>query len=290
MKTSASGLLNRSAPTLGLVFFLAAVGLPLTLGMGYALLNAFGLAGALRPGLTGKYWRHLFGSDEVLRSLAYSAYIAASALAWSTSLALGLTWWLRRRNGGLFSLVLYLPLSIPAIVAAFVSFQALSKSGLGSRLAFALGWITDLRQFPDWVNDPGGIGIIATHTLLALPFFTIYFLHSYATEHLAQLEQVAQSLGAGARQSAWRVTVPVLLHRAFPTLVMYFIFLLGSYEVPLLLGVQAPQMLSVLTVRKLRDFDLNAQPEAYALATLYAGLVFTLVYFLFRKRRLVDGY
>lgn len=289
MKTSASGLLNRSAPVLGLVFFLVVVGLPLTLGMGYALLHAFGLAGALRPGLTARHWAHLFSSDEVLRSLAYSVYIAASALALSTLLALGLTWRLRRWNGGSFSLVLYLPLSIPATVAAFLSFQAFSKSGIWSRLAFALGWITDLRQFPDWVNDPFGVGIIITHTLLALPFFTIYFLHSYATEHLGQLEQLAQSLGASARQSARWVTVPVLLHRAFPTLVMYFIFLLGSYEIPLLMGVQAPQMLSVLTVRKLRDFDLNAQPEAYALATLYAGMVFTLVYWLFRKRRLVNG-
>ena len=69
---------------------------------------------------------------------------------------------------------------------------------------------------------------------------------------------------------------------------MYFIFLLGSYEIPLLLGVQAPQMLSVLTVRKLRDFDLHTQPEAYALAVLYSGFVLTWLYLLFRKHPLGD--
>ncbi len=81
-----------------------------------------------------------------------------------------------------------------------------------------------------------------------------------------------------------RVVVPLLLRRAAAPLLLYFIFVLGSYEVPLLLGTQSPQMVSVLTVRKLRGYDLAGYPEGYVVATLYAGLVLGLVPLLLRKR------
>lgn len=78
--------------------------------------------------------------------------------------------------------------------------------------------------------------------------------------------------------------MPVLLRQSFPTLVLYFIFVMGSYEIPLLLGSQSPQMMSVLTIRKLQRFDLTDMPQAYVVGVLYTVFVVGVVVFLLRKK------
>jgi len=54
---------------------------------------------------------------------------------------------------------------------------------------------------------------------------------------------------------------------------LYGLFLVGAYEVPLLLGRQSPRMLSVLIAQKFRRFDLLELPQAYVLTCLYAIIV-----------------
>lgn len=273
---------------MGLALFIAITVLPITFGALYALLYSFGLAGIVGSGFTLSYWNQILSSLEILSSFSYSAGLASASLLLAVGLALLMILTLKSslQRGGL-SYVIYLPLAIPAVVAAFFVFQLLSKTGVLARVAFASHWIDSIDQFPDLVNDTYGIGIIFAHVMLATPFFMILFGNLRESENLEALENLSMTLGANALQTARRVTIPILLKRAFPTMVLYFIFVLGSYEIPLLLGRQSPQMISVLVLRKLRRFDLLDIPEAYLIALLYLFVVGALIIILFRHKKLV---
>ena len=60
--------------------------------------------------------------------------------------------------------------------------------------------------------------------------------------------------------------------------------MLGSFEIPLLLGPQSPQMISVLARRKFGLFDLEQKPQAFIIALLYTGLVVALLLVFLRRR------
>jgi putative spermidine/putrescine transport system permease protein len=260
---------------------------PLLSGLTYALLYSFGLIGNIGPpGFTLTYWKAVFTEREILLSLLYSCYIAIVALILAVSFALWLTLLLKKEiEKGVFSYIIYFPLAIPAIVTAFFIFQLLSKSGFVSRIFFQLHLIRDIGNFPDLVNDHYSIAIIIAHILMALPFFTLLFINLYRSERIDDLNKLAKSMGAGKKQCLQMITLPVLLTKAIPNLVLYFIFILGSYEIPLILGRQSPQMVSVLIIRKLQKFDLSTIPQGYVIAIIYTIVVFFIMALLLRYRR-----
>src|SRR5262249_3741758 len=149
-----------------------------------------------------------------------------------------------------------------------------------------IGWVSALQQFPDLVNDRFGIGIIATHVMMSLPFFAIFLSNLYDSEKIEEFQRVARTLGANSTQANLKVAIPILFRRAFPTIVLYFFFVFGSYEIPLLLGQQFPQMISVLMIRKLQRFNLLDIPTVYTLAIIYLVLAIAVIFLLFRKKRL----
>ncbi len=273
-----------SAKNISLAFFLLLTAVPLGAGLVYALLYSLGLTGVLNNGFTLKYWQKLLLGDEFWRSLGFSMWVAVMTMAISVALALAAVLRLRQAFEGRFlSFLIYLPLVFPAMVVGFYTFQMLAKSGVLSRVSYQLGWIDNLNQFPDWINDNWGIGIIVAHTFMATPFLIILFSNLYQNERLDEFVKLAETLGASRRQVVWRVTTPVLLNRAFATLVLYFIFVMSSYEIPLLLGSQSREMISVLTIKKLQRFNLNDIPQAYAISVLYGAVLITLVVNLLRK-------
>ena len=132
------------------------------------------------------------------------------------------------------------------------------------------------------IQDRYAIGIILTHILLALPFFLLLMGSLYDRLGLPAMLMQARSLGASAGKAREKIGRMVLLRAAFPTLMLYTIFVTGAYEIPLLLGRQSPQMVSVLTVRYLRHYDLQLIPQAFIVAICYAVVVFSLLLFVYR--------
>lgn len=265
--------------------FLALTALPITLGIGYSLLRSTGLAGFGAEGFTLRHWEAVLSGGEFWRSLGISFWVAACSIGLSLILALAAVLKEPERwQRGSLSWLMYLPLTLPAMVVAFVVFQTLSGAGLVSRLAYSIGLTSGIEDFPNWINDSWGTGIIAAHVFMATPFFIIFFAELYQSERLGEYAQLAATLGATARQSARRVVMPVLLRQSLPTLALYFIFVMGSYEIPLLLGSQSPQMLSVLTIRKLQRFDLSDIPQAYVIGVLYMAFVASAAIFLLRSK------
>ncbi|MCB0637451.1 MAG: hypothetical protein KDC54_12570 [Lewinella sp.] len=273
-----NGRIHQTGTLLRYGLFVILAVLPLVLGLGYALTYSLGLTGLLSEGFTLAYWAKVLSSGEVWWSVGLSFYAAVVTMSLSIGLALlAVLYWRERVLRGRFSFAWYLPLVLPAMVVAFLVFQWLGKGGFFSRLAFQMGWTDGLQAFPTLMNDPYGIGIIVAHTLMAMPFFVILFANIYQSEQLGVLGASAATLGASRRQIRWRITVPVILLRARATLLLYGIFVMSSYEVPLLLGRQSPQMVSVLVVRKLQRYNLADIPQAYVISIVYAGVVFGLL-------------
>lgn len=266
-----------------LLFLLIAVG-PIGFSLGYALLYSIGAVGLLSEGVTGGHWAKLFLEREIWQSFAVSVYVALVTVGATVVVALPLAVGFRRQlERGPLSYLMYAPLAIPSTVAAFIVFQTLSGAGFFSRMAYQAGWIQGTEGWPELVLDPWNIGVLVAHIGMAVPFFVLLFAQVYAQAGVPKLEQLARTLGAGRVQVVRRVTVPVVLRRSFENLVLLFVFVLGSYEVPLLLGQQSPQMVSVLTMRKYAMFDLTQKPEAFVIAIGYFLLASLLLVWAFRK-------
>ncbi|GAC1595077.1 MAG: sulfate ABC transporter permease subunit CysT [Chitinophagaceae bacterium] len=278
---------NKIANRFGLSAFMMMVVIPFAAGLLYALLYTFGFSGVLANGFTWMHVSAVMKSTEVLRSIGFSFFVAITAIIISLAVALpAVIAYHQTITESKKSFIVYLPLAIPAIVTAFVSFQLLGKTGLLSRLFYQLHIINDLQQFPDLINDKFGIGIIATHVLMAVPFFLIFFSNLFVSERLAALSNAAASLGATKRQVMYRMVLPVLLKRGLTTVLLYFIFVLGSYEIPLILGQQSPQMISVLIVRKMQRYNLFDIPQGYFLSCIYSLFIILLLFIFLRPKKI----
>lgn len=260
--------------------------LPLGLSIGYSLLYSIGGVGLLSDGLTFKNWADLF-RGEFLQSLFYSLWIALGSAGIALLLALTFLFTLRRhlKSPGMYRL-LFLPLTIPPIVVAFVIIQIYSGSGIFSRLLFQAGLIDGSQNFPPLVQDPYGIGILLAHVFIAFPFFLLVLLNLYKHEKLDEIERVASSLGADVNAIRFKLQLPILMKGLFPLLILYIIFFMGAYEIPLLLGQSSPQMMSVLILEKLQRFNLGDIPVAYSMAVWYAMIcIVTISYLLVSHRK-----
>lgn len=286
MKIFGHRLFKNKAEATGLLLFLALAVLPLVLGIIYALLYSLGLVGLISEGFTLSHWIQTLSETELWFSLGYTFYVALTTIALTIFGALGITLYLKKPfEKGLPGFLLYVPLAFPAIVVAFLVFQLATQSGFFARIFYQLGIISQTSAFPELVNDPFGIGIIVAHTFMAMPFFTLYFMNLYDQENVEELSQVGQALGASQFDQNRRIVVPILLRRAFPTLTLYTIFVMGSYEIPLILGRQSPQMISVLVIRKLRRFSLSTIPEAYVTALIFIAIVIGVLILLFKSQK-----
>ncbi|HUM47725.1 MAG TPA: ABC transporter permease subunit [Chitinophagales bacterium] len=279
----------KTSGTLPIVLFLLLIVLPFSAGLLYAVLYSFGIIGLLNHGFTFDHWKIVFTSSEVVRSFLFTMGISVVALMVSLLLALLFVITASKDKNGSASWFIYLPLTLPAMVAAFFTFQFLSRSGFVSRIFNALGVTNGIDGFPDLVNDTFGIGILITHVLLAVPFFIILFQNYYQAEKLAMLRELADTLGATASQFNRKILIPVLLKKSAAPLALYFLFMLGSFEIPLLLGQQDPQMISVLINRKLSRFDLNEIPQGYIIAILYSIVVLLLLLFVIKIKKRADA-
>lgn len=278
-----------SLDRVGLGLFLLLAVAPVTASLLYAALYGFGFVGLLSRGPTLEHLARLLASAETWASFGLSAYVAGAVVALTVAVALPLALALRANleRGFLLHLV-SLPLALPGTVAAVLVLQLLTGAGLLSRLAYHVGLTTGLDGFPSLVRDAGLFGVILAHVGLAVPFFTLLFADLHRSERLDALQDLAAALGARPAQRFRFVTLPVLLGRARPSLLLLFVLVLGSFEIPWLLGRQSPQMISVLTYRKHGFFDITQKPEAYLLASGYTLLVFGALVAAFRGRALAD--
>jgi putative spermidine/putrescine transport system permease protein len=271
---------------IGVALYAVCALLPMVGAVGYALAYSLGLTGLLSRGASVEAWRRALADPATWQSLGLSAGIAIVTVVLASVLGLILALVLDEQlSRGPLSYVAYAPLALPFTVAAIVVFGCLTQSGLLSRLLLRLGVIGELEDLAPLVNDRLGVGIVVTHLLIATPFLALVFQRLMVQERIHELRQLAATLGAGPVSTLARITVPLLLRRGLSNVLLVFVVVLGSYEVPLLLGRQSPQMLSVLIMRKYGRFDIEDKPEAFAIAVMYTAIVIGVLVVVFWTRR-----
>jgi putative spermidine/putrescine transport system permease protein len=265
--------------------YILAVGLallPVLAAIYYACMYSFGGYDIPKPGFTMEHWKRLFSDPALTSSIWFSIKNSLLSLCITIPLAFVLAHREYYAGRGQLPLLYFLPLSIPPIVAGYLAYKWLSASGWLSRILFNVGVTDSLQDFPNLIFSSNGVGIIIVHGLLLLPFFTL-LIHAYYQKHnIRRMRNMSLNLGVSSGYFFWKVTLPLVFRTAAPMILLYFILLIGTYEVPLLIGGQHPKMISIYIVEKLQRFDLTNMPQAYAVSLLFF-IMLTLFLFLLMR-------
>lgn len=275
----------RDRPWFGLVLLGLLIFAPVAWVSIYSLLYSLGLLGALARGATLSHWSSALQTGGLWQSVLYTLCVSglSTLLAGVLSLAIVL-FHAEERFRRSTHLVLCTLMGTPAAVMGLMVYQVLNPGGYMARLSHAMGLLISPQQWPTLVNDRWAVGIIVAQTLVSFPLLTLYYFNVWENARIDRYRLLAHSLGATRDQSRWRVAFPMLWKRGQSLLLLTFLFNLGSYEIPLLLGRQSPQFFSVLTQRSFGRFDLAEQPHAFVLSVVYFVLVAGLLWVMQSRR------
>jgi putative spermidine/putrescine transport system permease protein len=211
----------------------------------------------------------IFESALFYRSLIFSLGISLVATVLAALIAVILALWLRKyvSQGGWLHFLLQFNLPIPHVVGAIAILILFGQSGLISRLAYWAGFIQQPSQFPIWVTDQFGIGIVLEYVWKEVPFITVSVL-SILKSWTVPYEKQLQLLGAN-RWQRWRfVTFPFMLPALLSSSIIVFAYTFGSFEVPYILGSVSMPTLPILAYQAYLNPDLTYRTEAMAINTI----------------------
>ena len=97
------------------------------------------------------------------------------------------------------------------------------------------------------------------------------------------LGEAAANLGANKLQTFMKVTLPLCMNTVLSGFLIIFVFALGAYELPFILGATTPKALPVLEYTKP---DLRARPYAMAIngILIVISLIAAVLYYILLRR------
>jgi putative spermidine/putrescine transport system permease protein len=238
---------------------------PVLIGATYSTLAAVGLAGVGAGGFTLDRVAGVVTSAETWRAVAWTFATAGVGTAAAAALAFIVA--IRVRHSRLGRVTAMLPMAVPHVAAALAALLMFGQSGLLSRLAYAAGLTSSPADFPPLVYDRSGVSLVFAFAWKELPYLTLTAMAVLLTD-TRELEEVARTLGASARQAFWRVTWPQLWRGTAPAVIAAFAFLVGQYEMPALLAPSDPTALPILIYERAADPNLSRRGEAHALGLI----------------------
>lgn len=247
---------------------------PVVVGGMYSLAASVGLVGVGSSGFTLAVWHDLVRAGETWRSVGWTLMTAGvgTALAFAAAVTVA-----RGAGGSLLARQMALiPLALPHVAGALAALLLLGQSGYLARAVHAAGWIDGPAGFPAMVYDRAGIGLTLSFAWKEFPFLLLNAIAVLESRDRT-LEETARSLGADASQTWRRVTWPLLWRGMAPAVIAVFAFLVGQYEMSVLLAPSDPLPLSVLTQERSVDPDLARRGAAHALSLMALLLTMGLV-------------
>ena len=249
---------------------LLVLGALFTGGLYAALVQSLGYLPAIgATEITLDAYREVLGGREFFDSLLLTVYVAGASTVIATVLAVLAALALRHAPGRVSSVVFQVPITIPHLVAAVGIALVVSQTGLGARLAAALGLIGAPGEFPALLYDRYSVGIILTYVWKEVPFVALVVLAGLRGV-AGELEEVARTLGANAWQRFWYVVFPTIAPGVVAASLIVFAFTFGAFEVPFLLGKSYPTILPVMAYDEYRSIELADRPVAMAINVLIA--------------------
>ena len=236
------------------------------------------------------YFAMVFSRPDFTSSMAFSLRISIVSSAIALAGGIVLSWALTRAKWGRFPQLVGLQIPIMtmhALVALALVF-IFSGSGLASRALYFLGLAASPTDLGSVVGAPSGWGIVAVYAWKEIPY--IAFCTVTIMAHVSDsLGEAAATCGASGFRSFLHVTLPLCLPAALRAFLVVFVFSLGSYEVPFLLGPTTPKAMPVLAYMEFTNPDIVNRCYAMALngVTALVCAVAALVYFalILRERK-----
>lgn len=263
------------------IFLLLAPAILFTIAtVGYGLVLAF-----LQtvPGENGVFtvYGELFQLSRFKDSFLYSVKIAAFATIFSLLIGLFVAKVIFSiLKDSLGKILVWAPMLIPHFVAAYIILFFFGQSGWFSSLLYQLDIISEMNQFPILVFDHGGIGIILSYVWKSVPFVVLIILPAFY-EMNRQYVDVVKILGGSRfhvfKTVEWPWLFPLLLESG----IILFAFILAAFEVPYLLGVTNPKMISVLSYQWYYDGTWAMRPGAIGALLLTSLFIIVITIFLF---------
>jgi putative spermidine/putrescine transport system permease protein len=226
-------------------------------------------------------WNDSYSRNSVLYSLrvTITSVIALFALCYPLAI------YLRFSHGyitSMFRTLTLIPLFIPTIISAyaFISFYQqgnfldvlMQQTGVESR--FFGG------QYPQLIDNTNGI--VMGQVWNNIPI-TVLLIGAGLGEIDNALVESARDVGAGWLRIFFRILFPLTLRQALIAFALAFIGVLGSYNIPTLIGPNAPPMVGVLMDRDVNQMEsLTAQ----GLAVITFGIAIVVgVFYVFAVAR-----
>ena len=268
------------SPWLALAPALALVAVLVGASLAYGVAQSMGLMAVIGQNtLSLDAYRTLLSGQgpagrEFWGALGFSLWVSLASTVSAAALALLVAVGLASQpsGGAADTLALNWNLAVPHLVWAVALLLLLAQSGLLARLAATAGLIQMPADFPVLVRDGYGLGIILHYVSKETPFLALIVLAMLRSQPTGYA-QVAANLGATRWQRLRYVTLPFVLPALSAGALLVFAFVFSAYEVPALLGVGYPRLLSVLALRFFSDPDLRARADGMAVSLILTAIV-----------------
>lgn len=231
---------------------------------------------------TFKYYEEVLSSPQMKTSILFSLYIAFTSSLFSVIVGtlICMIIVINKKTKWMYEKLIQIPIVVPHIVVAIFILNIFSKSGLIARILASLGLISGQEEFFNLIYDKYGIGIMLAYLWKEIPFI-IYFVLSIMSNINDSLGEAAINLGASRWKTFKMVTLPLCRNTILSGFLIIFVFSLGAYEIPQLLGPTLPKALPVLSYIQYIHPNLQNRPYAMALngITIVISLIAAVVYY-----------
>lgn len=210
-------------------------------------------------------WRAILADPALVDALRFTVGIAVAATLVAAVLAVPLARVVRDVVWGRVATTV--PVLVPHLVVAALAVAWVGPGGLADRL---LGGLPI-----DLVRDPAGIGVIGVYVYKETPFLALLVAAAWDRD-TRDREEAATALGA-SRWARWRWVVWPAVHPSLAAgSLVICAFVLGAFEVPLLVGPSYPKTLATLALDHTRSAELAGDARAAAVLLVAAGLALLL--------------
>ncbi len=215
-----------------------------------------------------KHYRELFLKESFVQSILYSLYIAFTSALIATTAGVLAAYSLTFAKSKFWSYVsrkiLEMGMILPYLYIVFLALILFSRTGLFSRILFSAGIIDSLESFPAIFYNKSGAGIILVFIIKGFAFVSIFTFNIMARIGPG-FEQISRTLGGGYYFTLKKVYLPLCSNVIIWCYCIVFIYFLGSFEVPYLLGGGEFVTLSSMLYSLYINPDIKIIPQAMAL-------------------------
>jgi len=215
-----------------------------------------------------------FTNPRIFRSLTNSLYVSFVTTVITTVLAFFFAYGLTRTTipgKGIFYTISTFPLIAPSIIQGLALILLFGRNGLVTRYLLHTNW-----------NIYGATGIIAAECLYCFPN-ALFILYTTLSAVDTRLDEAAQSLGASALKTFYKVTLPAAKYGIASAAALTFNLTITDFGVPVVIGGNYSVLATEIyqQVIGMQRFDLGATISVILLIPSVGA--FLLNYYLTKK-------